>query len=179
MKKKILIALFTTSWLMPFLNANEEKRSSLYYMKLGAVHPPGNSSDILPNFGLGARFQTGYYGFDLSASLGSIAFINYASLSGTFLFYPQPEKTNQLYFGIGPGVGYYFDSVPMGQPFGSGSSQRGIVTVDGVLGYEFRHNNHLKTFIQLELSQPAVSFGGHGYHRDHTPGVAMSIGIGF
>jgi hypothetical protein len=72
MKKKTLIILLTMSWLLPFLNAGEEKRSSLYYMKLGAIHPPGDSSGILPNFGLGARFQRGYYGFDLSANLESV-----------------------------------------------------------------------------------------------------------
>lgn len=177
--KITLLTLLFVSWLLPSLDAGEEKRSSLYYLKLGVTHPPGNFSGILPSFGLGARFQRGYYGFDLSANLGSIVFINYASLKGMFLFYPQPERKHQLYFGIGPGIGYHLSSVPMGGPFGATSDQRGNVTLEGVLGYEFRHAHHFKTFIQLELSQPTFGFGGHGRRCSYKPGVALTGGIGF
>src|SRR5581483_6211429 len=107
--KNLLLFFFLIS---SVLHADQEKRSSLYYVKLGATHPPGDSSGILPSIGLGVRFQRDYYGFDLSANLGSIVFVNYASLKGIFLFYPRPEKRHQLYFGVGPGVGYHLTSVP-------------------------------------------------------------------
>jgi hypothetical protein len=161
------------------LHANPEKKSSLYYMKLGAVYPPGGSSDILPNFGLGARFQRGYYGFDLSTDLGSLVFANYASLKGVFLLYPRPEKRHQHYFGIGPGLGYHLTSVPMGGPFGNGTTEYGNITLEGFVGYEFRHARHFKTFIQLEISQPTFIFGRHTYHSSYKPGVALIGSFGF
>ena len=67
----------------------------------------------------------------------------------------------------------------MGGPFGSASDERGNVTVEGVLGYEFRHKHHFKTFIQLELSQPTFVFGGHKRRGGYKPGVALTGGIGF
>lgn len=161
------------------LHAEQEKRSSLTYVKLGATHPPGNSSDILPDFGLGARFQRGYCGFDLSANLGSVVFVNYASLKGVFLFYPQPEKRHPFYFGMGPGVGYQFKSVPMGGPFGSATTEYGNITIEGALGYEFRHARHFKTFIQLELSQPTFDFGRHKHYGSYYPGLSLTGGFGF
>lgn len=175
LKKLVASFLLTLS----ILHASQEKRSSLYYVKLGVAHPPGNSSGILPNFGIGARFQRDDYGFDLSLNLSSIVFTNYASLKGMFLLYPYPEKKHQLYFGLGPGIGYHLRSVPMGAPFGSASSEWGNMTLEGVLGCEFRHTHHFKTFIQLELSQPVFGFGGHGHHCGYKPGVALIGGFGF
>ena len=161
------------------LHADQEKRSSLYYVKLGATHPPGSSSGILPSFGLGVRFQKDYYGCDLSANLGSVVFVNYASLKGMFLYYPRPEKRHQLYFGCGPGLGYHLTSVPMGAPFGSATTEYGNITLEGAIGYEFRHARHFKTFIQLELSQPTFNFGGYKHRSSYTPRVALTGGFGF
>src|SRR5215207_8992178 len=91
----ILSIFFLTS----FLSA-EEKKPSLYYMKLGVICPPGDSDLLLPNLGLGARFKYNCYGIDLSANLGSMLFINYASLKGLILLYPHPEKKHPFYVGI-------------------------------------------------------------------------------
>jgi hypothetical protein len=173
--KQLLFFLLISS----ALHANQENKSSLYYVKLGAVHPPGDSCDVLPNFGVGVRFQTDYYGFDLSANLGSLIFINYASLKGVFLLYPWPEECHQFYFGVGPGVGYHLSSVPMGGPFGSATREYGNITLEGVVGYEFRHAPHFKTFIQLELSQPIIGFGRHRSHCNYSPGVGLTGGFGF
>lgn len=148
-------------------------------MKLGVTRPPGDCSGVLPSVGLGARFQRDSYGFDLSANLGSIGFVNYAALKGVFLFYPRPEKKHQLYVGVGPGIGYYLTSVPIGGAFGNASYECGSVTVEGVVGYEFRHARYFKTFMQLELSQPAFGFGKHGRRCGYKPGVALMGGIGF
>ena len=169
--------------LLIFLSASfihaQEIVNSLYYAKLGSAYPPGDSSNILPSFGLGARFQRGHYGWDLSLNLASAVFINYASLKGMFLFYPQTETKYPLYLGFGSGIGYHLSSVPMGQPFGSRSSEYGNVTLEGILGYEFRHASHFKTFIQLELSQPAFGFGGHQHRYSYRPGIAFTAGFGF
>lgn len=174
--KNLFIFFFLTS---SILHANQEKGSSLCYIKLGAAHPPGTSSAVLPSFGLGTRLQKDYYGFDLSANINSLIFVNYASLKGAFLFYPQPGKSHQFYFGMGPGLGYHLTSVPMGGPYGSATTDYGNITVEGLVGYEFRHSNHLKTFIQLELSQPSYVWGRPKPHNGYKPGVALTGGLGF
>lgn len=177
LKKMLLFLLLTTS----ILYADHEKKSSLYYMKLGVINPPGDEFGYyyVPDFGIGARFQRDYYGFDLSVNLGSIVFLNYASIKGIFLCYPQPEKRDQLYFGLGPGIGYQLTAVPMGQPFGCATTEYGNVTLEGALGYEFRHARHFKTFIQLELSQPTLGFGRQGHCCSYKPGTALTGGFGF
>jgi hypothetical protein len=175
-----LIKLFLSFLLISsVLHADPEKKSSLYYVKIGGIHPPGGLSNVLPDFGIGARFQRGWYGFDLSANLGSLAFANYASLKGVFLFYPWPENGHQLYFGIGTGLGYHLTSVPMGGPYGSATTEYGNMTLESVVGYEFRHTRRFKTFIQVELSQPTFVFGRHTYHSSYKPGVALIGGCGF
>ncbi len=172
---KLTKLLLFISLISSGLHADPEKKSSLYYVKLGVAH----SSSGLANFGFGARFQRDYCGFDLSANLSTLVFINEASLKGIFLYYPQPEKRHQLYFGIGPGVGYHSASVPMGGPYGSATTEYGNITLEGVIGYEFRHSQHFKTFIQLELSQPIFIFGKHTYHSRYKPGAALMGGVGF
>lgn len=177
MKLKLLITLFLIG-LMSQLNAFELKESSLYYLKLGAAYS-SDDSGVLPHFGLGARFQKDQYGFDLSANLNSMIFMNHISLKGLFLFYPYPKNKNQFYFGVGPGIGYRFSSVPMGQPYGCASDKQGYVAIEGIVGYEFRHSRHFKTFVQLEMTQPFFGFGGKKYHRNNKPGFAISAGMGF
>lgn len=173
MKLKFLFVLLSFA----ALNATEENNSSLYYLKLGASYPSGTDC-VLPTFGLGARFQKNQYGFDLSANLSSMVFVNYASLKGLFLFYPNVEKKNQWYVGIGPGLGYYL-KVAKGHPTGSRERKHGCVALEGCLGYEFRHYKHFKTFVQLEFSQPVIHFGGRNFDRSYRPGIGFSAGFGF
>lgn len=176
-KLKILI-LFLAVGLMSTLSAFETKKSSLYYVKLGATHPPTDFS-VLPMVGVGARFQRDEYGLDLSANVGSIIFNNYVALKGVFLFYPYYEKKNQFYVGVGPGVGHYENSVVIGEHFGVKSHECRFLTIEGVVGYEFRHARYFKTFIQIELSQPAVILKGNVRHHRYKPGVACNAGVGF
>lgn len=179
MLKKILMTLLFVCCFLRFLNANEEERSSLYYLKLGVIYPPNGASSVLPSFGVGARFQRGSRGFDISANLSSLLFMNYASLKGIYLFYPHPEKKHQLYYGIGPGIGYHVNVFPMGGPFRTANAEHGNLTAEGVLGYEFRHTPSFKTFIQLEFSQPIAVFHQHGCRYRYQPGVTLCGGIGF
>lgn len=177
MLRKKLIFISMAVCLITVFNLLNGKESSMYYLKVGATNPPGDS-DVLPTLGIGARFQKDKYGFDLSANIGSLIFVNYASLKGIGLFYPNPEKQNQLYLGFGPGIGYFESSVPMGGPFGSASSHCGFLSVDGLVGYEFRHAPRFKTFVQLEISQPIFSFKNQR-RSTYKPGFALTAGIGF
>lgn len=177
MKTKLLITLFFLGFVSN-LTAFEVKKSSLYYLKLGASNPPGNSG-VLPTLGIGARFQKNAWGLDLSGNLNSLILINYISLKGSFLYYPFPKKRNQFYIGMGPGIGYHVSSIPMGQPYGATSNQHGSLTVEGIMGYEFRHSALFKTFIQLEVSQPVLNFGEREKCQNYKPGLAISVGLGF
>ena len=166
-----------TSFSLSFLDAEEENRSSLYYMKLGAVFPPGDSAYVLPVYGIGTRFQRSYYGIDLSANVATTGSINYLSLKGLFLFYPHPEKKNQFYLGIGPGIGYY-TTAGLIDPYASRSHECTMATLEGVIGYELRHSQRFKTFVQLEPSQPVFQLTDDHPCR-YKPGVALTFGIGF
>lgn len=178
--KKIFITLLLLSCFLSPLYAEGEKESSLYYVKLGAIYPPGDCSVVLPSVGLGVRHQKDYLGYELSANLGSIVFLNYASLKAIGLIYPQPEKKHQLYVGVGPGIACYLVAIPMGQPYGSTSEELGMATVEAVIGYEFRHARYFKTFVQLEFSQPVYGFSEKGRHTtNYKPGVALTAGFGF
>lgn len=172
------LKIFLFFLLIPFIGyADQEKRFSLYYVKLGGAHSADSSSGFLPEFGLGVRFQQDKYGFDLSTNLGSAIFVNDLSLKGVFLFYPWPKSQYQLYFGAGPSVGYHLVSVPMGQPFGGSTTKCQQLFLEGFLGCEFRRTHRCKTFFQMELSQPVVVLSGHKHYSK--PGVALTGGIGF
>ncbi len=66
----------------------------------------------------------------------------------------------------------------MGGSLGSATSESSSLNFEGILGYEFRHNPHFKTFIQLEISQPVFYIKSRS-HQNYTPGVALSLGVGF
>lgn len=173
---KIFILIIVVLCFLLKLEAEEPKKSTLYYLKLGAINPPGGP--VLPELGLGIRHQKGNYGFDINANLGSLLFINYATVKGLFLYYPRPEHRHQLYFGAGPGFGYYLSYYPMGGSYKGASEKEGILTLEGVMGYEFRHTPHFKTFVQLEFTQPLCGFGPVK-RRSFQPGAAITGGIGF
>lgn len=174
--KTLLILMMTASAAM--LHAEPEKKSATYYAKFDAARPPSQGYGFLPSMGLGARFQKEHQGLDLSANLTTIGLLNYASVKGMWLFYPYPEKNNQLYLGAGPGVGYHLNVLPLGSPYGAVSDECGLVNVEGVVGYEFRHSRHLKTFVQVEPSFPVFRFHQDGKYGNK-PGVALTAGVGF
>lgn len=161
--------------------ANEYvKVRPLYYLKLGATQVPGEREEILPTLGIGARFQKEYYGVDVSANLSSMLFLsNYVSLKGMFLYYPQPHRRDQLYFGVGPGIGYRSVAIlGCGPMVRGGSFEHGLLNLEGVVGYEFRYHHHFKPFIQLEISQP-VCYLKDKLRHNFTPGLTVLLGIGF
>jgi len=165
LKYKVAFLLLS---LVPFLAEAMPQRN--YYAKIGAVIPPGDVI-ALPNVGLGARFIKEKYSLDLSVSLGSLIFFNYASVKGVFLYHKK-----SLYMGVGPGLGYYESSVPMGGPFGAATTSSKMLNIEGVVGYQFRKGHRVKPFVQLELSQPTLCFGSASTHR---PGLALSSGLAF
>lgn len=155
-----------------------ENQSSLYYMKFGAQLVPGERTIVLPTLGLGARYQWDRHGCDFSVNGSSLIFFNYFSFKALYLYYPMPERKNQLYFGVGPSIGYYAGGIP-GPGDCRGCGEYGCVNLEGLVGYEFRHSRHFKTFVQLELTQPAIYTHSTRKHGHYAPGVAITGGLGF
>ena len=176
--KKIIIIFLFVFCIFPTLHANDKKTSSLAYMKLGVAKPPGRFNVLLPSVGVGARFQNGYYGADLSVNLTTLVLYNYASAKGLFLYYPLPYNQHQLYFGLGPGVGC--EEMPRPNCGGHiGTRATKVLNLEGLVGYEFRHARFFKTFVQIELSQPVHVMNGYQNKNNYIPCVGLSFGIGF
>lgn len=176
---KLILALLLTFGIFLEAKISAQNPTAFYYMKLGAANPPCSSGAILPCLGLGARFQKGQYGCDISVNAATLVFDNYAALKGLFLYYPQPYGKKQIYFGLGSGVGYCMEAVPLGGSLGGHTNENGVINLEGVLGYEFRHSRYFATFIQFEIYQPTFYFGGEKRRWNYKPGIALMGGIGF
>lgn len=168
--KKIVILVIVLIASVTSIFANDANTSSMFYFKGGASLPPCQVSKRhvpVPAVGLGYRWQKGNTGFDLSLSAGSLFVINYASVKGLFLFYPNPERS-RFYFGVGPG---YVHNVSI-------DNSNRCLSLEGVIGYEFASSYRCKPFIQLEITQPVVTFKSR-FSSKKTPGVTVMFGIGF
>lgn len=164
MKFIVTFILLTTTLLF---GEDTERR---YYVKMGAAYPP------LPTFGIGARFQHGQNGFDLSANIDSLLIFNYGEIKGLYLYYPYPEEDHPVYMGIGLGVAY---RINLFNDKGLYGYSGGTIPIHFVFGREFRKNHHLKTFVQLEVSQPVIHFDRLNGNHSYAPRVAAVFGLGF
>lgn len=168
--KKIITLIILLIVCVTTVFANEASSSSMVYFKGGASLPPCQVSKRhvpVPSVGLGYRWQKGRTGFDLSLNAGSLFVVNYASVKGLFLFYPNPQES-RFYFGVGPG---YVHNVSI-------DNSNRCLSLEGVIGYEFASSCRCKPFIQLEITQPVVTFKSR-FSSKKTPGVALMFGIGF
>jgi hypothetical protein len=136
------------------------------YVKPGIVVTPGDHY-VVPSTGAGVRVSKDHFGADVSANW---AIKHYGSGKGLLLFYPSPDDKNRFYFGAGGG--YAHSNRNERTPYGRPRPESGP-TADGVVGYEWRHSENIKSFLQLEVAQPVSS------HRQKSPGFAISYGIGF
>ncbi|NGX55001.1 MAG: hypothetical protein KR126chlam2_00622 [Chlamydiae bacterium] len=85
-----------------------------------------------------------------------------------------------MYFGGGGGYGWMHHegfAPVMGGTVGSTHSTQ-FLTVDGVVGWEFRRDKRIKPILQLELSQPVKYLKGKN-HSQWTPGAVISVGLGW
>jgi hypothetical protein len=124
------------------------------YMRLGVSDSrPNDMKNVLPGLGLGCRFGLPVGALDLSASYtgndvradGSY-FYTLPRLS--YLMYLSPKKEQSFYAGAGLAYG--------------GLQNEDAKTFNGIipsisLGYEMNRLQNWRSFIQLDVSQPALS----------------------
>jgi hypothetical protein len=158
----------------PLLFSEEQPRQQSSYVKMGVAFPP------MPTFGVGTRFQQGKTGFDFSANIDSLLVFNYGEIKGLYLYYPHPEEEHPAYFGIGSGIAYRVNLIQgKGLYSSTTNAEQGTIPLDFVLGREFRQDDCLKTFIQLEISQPLIHFNQHHGKGSFSPRVAATYGMCF
>ncbi len=132
----------------------------------------GGASACIPSVGVGFRHHEGASGYDFSLNAGSIVFFNYAGIKALYLHYPFHAKHRYFYWGIGGGAGVLLTAFPTVVPPGSAGDIGPIVSLEGVLGWEFFSHKKMKFFIQAEGSQifpPRIKF----------PLPGLSLGMGF
>ena len=134
-------------------------KQSLFFLNLHV----GALVFFIPSFGVGARYQKGHSGFDLSLDYHTLLIANGISAKGSYMYYfPHEDFDRQFYMGTGVGGvvylgGDHYASRRMGMGFG-------VLTFGKKMGR--------KTFAQVELLATRL---------DHTNIVlpTFKIGMGF
>jgi hypothetical protein len=131
---------------------------------------------MLPGLGLGYRFGSGYLAYNLSASFTRREFRTETGKHRTYQY--TAPKANVLYHLTASNNSPYA---------GGGLAWAGVKTDDGrvfhgltpnvAVGFEMGRHSSLHSFIQLDVSQPAIA----ATQRGDLPGpyAELSIGAGF
>ena len=198
MKKTMTTALFTLaaalasadepSAALPF-PANDfplEKRipigekvssnQSFTYLRMGVMDTdPVSSVQIVPGLGLGYRLNAGSSAVDFSANFthgkglnGKHTVYFYTLPKATYLHYITPEKDQSLYAGAGLAFG--------GLKTKDGSKFAGLIP-NAAVGYEMNRKANWRSFVQLDVSQPAIAADRSGDFPG--PIAEISVGAGF
>ncbi len=167
-------------------------------------------TEIMIKYGLGWRYRKAHHGINISISgheprefvihnlnftnmldTGDVIVIRNKGIGGTYyyvngqamyLYYLNPKSSNSLYFGAGAEADRYAFH------FKNSGSNLNIGFVSGVLsgGYQFRVTDKVKSFVEMQVSQPAFIYGSTQGSRtglvpmnSWAPSVTFSIGIGF
>jgi hypothetical protein len=150
------------------------------YMRLGVSDSrPNEMTAVLPGLGLGCRFGLPVGALDLSASYTgndvkaeNTYFYTVPRLS--YLLYLSPHKAQSLYAGAGLAFG--------------GVKNKDATTFDGIIpsvsaGYEMNRLQNWRSFIQVDVSQPALSTAKGTFMNVASaalgPIVECSVGFGY
>ena len=125
------------------------------YMRLGVSDSRANDNmkSVFPGLGLGCRYGLSFGALDLSASYTG----NYVNSADTYFFtlprlsylmYLTPKKEQSFYAGAGLAYG--------GMKTKDATTFYGIIPSVSV-GYEMNRQQNWHSFIQLDVSQPALS----------------------
>ncbi|HSX13071.1 MAG TPA: hypothetical protein VLE96_01440 [Chlamydiales bacterium] len=192
---------FAQDTTIPFSQKNET-----IYVKVGVNESnlPKNDENIMPGFGVGYRTSTGHHGVDISTDanmreIRNLAHERVTNYSFTlpkvnYLFVLSPKSDNSFYAGAGLAVGGIQQTtvteakdavineedqtevLPAVEASQKYQEFFGLIPT-AVVGYEFNRTGAVKTFVQFDVSQPALAVRKDG--EFFTPKVAFSAGIGF
>ncbi|MCH9611914.1 MAG: hypothetical protein S4CHLAM102_03880 [Chlamydiia bacterium] len=153
------------------------------YLKVGGASPE-NLREINGMVGLGGRYQSYFYGLDLSLNIETQGSIETLILKAVPLLYPFPNQESQVFIGLGGGV-------TRGESRGEDGSAETSTSAELLFGREFLRDRPIKTFLQFELSHPVdkqtikdvggawLSIRPMGPWKGIRPSIALAGGVGF
>ncbi|MES2272887.1 MAG: hypothetical protein V4487_01690 [Chlamydiota bacterium] len=154
-------------------------KKSFVYLRMGVSDShPTDSVKVLPGMGLGYRLIAGASALDLSATgnryitrdaEGEKKTTHFYTLpKANYLYYISPAKNNSLYVGGGLAWG--------GLKTKDDREFTGIIS-NAAVGYEMNRSSTVRSFVQLDVSQPAVA----AVQKNAFPGpfAEFSVGAGF
>jgi hypothetical protein len=138
-------------------------KKSFGYLRMGVSDTNLNHKDITlhPGFGAGYRLVAGSSAIDLSASFnrrksiadaGKEETLHYTVPKADYLYYFSGNSNTSLYAGAGLAWG----GVQTKKIDGSKNNFVGLIS-NIALGYELNRSGTIRTFAQLDVSQPAIA----------------------
>ncbi|MBX7066196.1 MAG: hypothetical protein K1X28_03090 [Parachlamydiales bacterium] len=168
---------------LPSLKEKVTPKKSFGYLRMGVSDTELNKTDIqvLPGVGLGYRLVAGSSAIDLSASFNRRKTVSdegreetwhYTVPKANYLYYLSAESNNSFYAGAGLAWG----GVDTRNTDGDKSSFIGLIP-NVALGYELNRTGTLRSFIQLDVSQPAIAAVKEGAFPKTF--AELAVGAGF
>ena len=167
------------------LSSIDEKiqSKSFGYLRMGVSDTELDKGDIkvLPGFGLGYRLNAGSSAIDFSAGFnrrkaildeGREETFHYTVPKVNYLYYTNAQSNNSLYAGAGLAWGV----VETRRVDSAEDKFMGIIP-NIALGYELNRMGSLRSFVQLDVSQPAIAAVKEGAFPK--PFAEISVGAGF
>lgn len=168
---------------LPSLREKVTPKKSFGYLRMGVSDTELDRSDIqvLPGFGFGYRLIAGSSAIDLSASFNRRKSIigdvreetyHYTVPKANYLYYLSSGSNNSFYAGGGLAWG----GVETKNTDNKRQSFAGLIP-NIALGYELNRTGLLRSFIQLDVSQPALAAVKEGAMPKAF--AEFSVGAGF
>jgi hypothetical protein len=153
-----------STWLCADLSPSSRSSKKIEgYTSLGV----GPLEMLVPFFGVGARMQQGYFGWDLSAQVGTQFKITFCKANAVGLYIPKPDRLSQFYVGLGAGLSETFVS----------SVHHCLVSPQLVFGKEYTNETCDRRFFQAQIDWPFFGVGHKPLY--HQPAVVLSYGLLF
>lgn len=176
------IAAFASEPLLPKSDSRaplgkemNEKSKSFFYLRMsGADSQPVDSINVLPGVGVGYRLNAGSSAIDFSANMsrgrddGKKVYF-YTLPKASYLYYLSPASSQSLYAGAGLAWGSMRNH--------DAKKFEGIVP-SATVGLEMNRNSVLRSFLQLDVSQPAIA-ARKSDGKFPGPMAELSLGLGF
>ncbi len=145
------------------------------YIKMGAgMSLAKGHRDLGPTIGIGYRIVdvNDCCAVDLSFNFTAAKHESFYSMPRImYLYYFNPNDVSSLY--VGGGLSFGFKSINKHHH----KSFKGL-EAEAVVGYEFNRFSNIRTFVELNLSQPVLAAGSHR-NNYKMPVLTLSAGIGF
>lgn len=163
----------------PKLNDQPAKRTSFGYVQMSVSDSDAiNQFETVPGIGAGYRWALGSGALDFSANYtreikaGDNEHFTYTAPKVSYLQYWNSKANSSAYAGLGLAW--------------TGIRKENVENFDGAvasasIGYEMNRHQTVRTFAQLDVSQPVAAISASSISFDNLPSLsaALSLGLGF